>query len=210
MILTYKKCPNIKTAISLWQQSIKGNSSWNSNTNIREYIYHTNGVGNSAYKIAGCCGLNQEKAYVLGLLHDYGEFKEQKDRRQFHGTAGYDEMMQLGFDEVAKTCLSHSFFDGCVTPENYPSYPPECIQRAAQILANQPYDDYDRLIQLSDLMVKADKITTIDERLDFVATKYHVPAEKILFKKEKAYELKSYFDNLCKEDVYCILGLKND
>lgn len=168
-------------------------------------------VAENAKQIASkTSSLDPEKSYILGLLHDYGEFKEQKDRRQFHGTAGYDEMMQLGFDEVAKTCLSHSFFDGCVTPENYPSYPPECIQRAAQILANQPYDDYDRLIQLSDLMVKADKITTIDERLDFVATKYHVPAEKILFKKEKAYELKSYFDNLCKEDVYCILGLKND
>lgn len=176
-------------------------------TSRRHYLRVAENAKRIASKIPS---LNPEKAYILGLLHDYGEFKEQKDRRNFHGTAGYDEMMSLGFDEVARTCLSHSFFDDCITPENYSSYPADCILRAAEIISDNPFDDYDRLIQLSDLMVKSDQVTAIDERLDFVAAKYHVPADVISFKKERAHELKKYFDNLCGEDVYHILGLKND
>lgn len=155
--------------------------------------------------------LDPEKAYILGLLHDYGEYQEQKDRRFFHGTAGYDEMMYLGFDEVARTCLSHSFFDGLVTPENYSSYDASCIRRAAAILEKNPFDDYDRLIQISDLTATGDQTTDIEKRLNFISQKYNVPEEIIRNKKEKANELKTYFDKLCKEDVYHILGLiKND
>lgn len=154
--------------------------------------------------------LNPEKAYILGLLHDYGEYQEQKDRRFFHGTAGYDEMMYLGFDEVARTCLSHSFFDCCITPENYPSYDADCIRRAAEIIAQNPLDDYDRLIQISDLTVTGNEAANIEDRLNFIGRKYHVPEEIIRYKKEQANKLKAYFDKLCKKDVYQILGLKND
>ena len=154
--------------------------------------------------------LNSEKAYILGLLHDYGEYQEQKDRRLFHGTAGYDEMMYLGFDEVARTCLSHSFFDEQITPENYCSYDADCILRAAKIIAKNPFDDYDRLIQISDLSVAGWSATDIDKRLDFIAQKYHISAEIISYKRKQAHKLKSYFDKLCGEDVYHILGLKND
>lgn len=154
--------------------------------------------------------LNPEKAYILGLLHDYGEYLEQKDRRFFHGTAGYDEMMYLGFDEVARTCLSHSFFDGCITPENYPSYDADCIRRAAAIIAESPVDDYDRLIQISDLTVTGDQSTDIEARLNFIGQKYHVPEEIISFKKEQACKLKTYMDALCGTDIYQILRLSND
>ena len=69
-------------------------------TSRRHYLR----VAENAERIASKTpSLNPEKAYILGLPHDYGEFKEQKDRRNFHGTAGYDEMMSLGFDEVART-----------------------------------------------------------------------------------------------------------
>lgn len=154
--------------------------------------------------------LNPEKAYILGLLHDYGEYQEQKDRHLFHGTVGYDEMMYLGFDEVARTCISHSFFDEQIIPENYSSYDADCICRAAKIIAENPFDDYDRLIQISDLTAVAWHPTTIDERLDFVGQKYHIPAKFITHKKEQAYKLKCYIDKLCNKDVYCILGLNND
>ena len=151
--------------------------------------------------------LNPEKAYILGLLHDYGEYKTHRDNTLFHGTVGYDEMMKLGYDEVAKICLTHSFFCKHIYPEDYTAYPQKDILRAAEYIRNHPLDDYDKLIQISDLMVKTDKNTNIEERLDFVADKYHVPTEVINRKKQDALALKSYFDNLCGQDIYKIVGL---
>ena len=69
---------------------------------------HSRVVAHCAEKIAlGCKGMNLEKAYILGLLYDIG--------RKFgvsylkHVSDGYSYMMSLGYDEVARVCLTHSF-----------------------------------------------------------------------------------------------------
>ena len=85
--------PDITTAISLWQESISGNCSWNKEKS-REYIYHTNGVGDAAFKIAEHCGMNSEKAYALGLLHDYGKIQNEKESGIAHFIYGYNEMLK--------------------------------------------------------------------------------------------------------------------
>lgn len=172
---------------------------------------HYQRVAENAKKIAEHTKhLNPQKAYILGLLHDYGEVFEQRDNHLFHGTAGYDEMIYLGFDEVARTCLSHSFFEANILPENYASYNVDCIRRAAQIIAENPLDDYDRLVQISDLMAKGGQLAKIENRLDYIAQKYKVPADKIAHKKQKALALKTYFDKLCGKDIYKIVGIIND
>lgn len=49
----------------------------------------------------------EAKAYVLGLLHDVGR---KFGRCQLkHVYAGWQYMLQLGYDEVARICLTHSF-----------------------------------------------------------------------------------------------------
>jgi HD superfamily phosphodiesterase len=54
-----------------------------------------------------CEGLDYETAYILGLLHDIG--------RRFgvshfgHVVDGYRYMLQLGFYDAARICLTHSF-----------------------------------------------------------------------------------------------------
>lgn len=151
--------------------------------------------------------LNPEKAYILGLLHDYGECVVYGNNSLFHGTTGYDEMMKLGYDEVAKVCLTHSFFCEDIDPDEYLSYPRDEILRAADYIKKHPLDDYDKLIQVSDLMVKRDKNTNISDRLDFVAAKYHVSSDVIKRKKLSALNLKNYFDNLCGQDIYQIVGI---
>lgn len=68
---------------------------------------HSRVAASCAEKIAEKVGLDSEKAYVLGLLHDIG--------RRFgvyhfrHVVDGYNYMSKLGYDEVAKICLTHSF-----------------------------------------------------------------------------------------------------
>ena len=68
---------------------------------------HSRVAADCAYKIAKAAGMDAEKAYVMGLLHDIG--------RKFgvfhlpHIYHGYHYMMELGYEEVARTCLTHSF-----------------------------------------------------------------------------------------------------
>lgn len=54
-----------------------------------------------------CSDLDSNKAYILGLLHDIGRKFGVSHLR--HVSDGYSYMMSLGYDEVAKICLTHSF-----------------------------------------------------------------------------------------------------
>ena len=61
-----------------------------------------------AEKIAARCpGLDPDKAYVLGLLHDIGRWYG--DGHLCHVYYGWKYMTELGYDDVARICLTHSF-----------------------------------------------------------------------------------------------------
>ena len=69
---------------------------------------HSIVVAECAYKIASKCNdMDEEKAYILGLLHDIG--------RRFgvtyiaHVIDGYNFLMKFGYDEAARICITHSF-----------------------------------------------------------------------------------------------------
>ena len=168
---------------------------------------HYQNVAFVASTIAEYSHLDIEKSYILGLLHDYGEYIEKTVLHTFHGTAGYDEMLKLGFDEVARTCLSHSFFDSSFTPQDFPAYNQQEILRAASILKQQPFDDYDKLIHLADIMAPWDKIDTVENRIKMITDKYKLPPELSQKKLSEALELKDYFDKLCNKDIYTILDI---
>lgn len=168
---------------------------------------HYQNVGFIASKIAEQAGMDVQKAYVLGLLHDYGEYIEKTVPDTFHGTAGYDEMMTKGFDEVARTCLSHSFFNAEFKPKDFPAYNAKQIIRASKLLKQQAFDDYDYLIHLSDLMAPYQKIDTIENRIKMIKEKYHLTEEDATHKLKQAKQLKDYFDTKCQKDIYTILSL---
>ena len=140
---------------------------------------HYQNVAYVAATIAEHAGLNPQKAYILGLLHDFGEYIEKTVPNTFHGTAGYDEMMSKGFDEVARSCLSHSFFSADFTPKDFLSYNSEQIVRAAVLLKQQGFDDYDHLIHLADLMGAAQGIETLENRIQKLAIKYHLSDDDV-------------------------------
>ena len=72
---------------------------------------HSRTAAHCAECIAKASGgvLDPDKAYVLGLLHDIG--RRYGKRHLGHVSDGYSYMMRLGYDEVARVCLSHSFND---------------------------------------------------------------------------------------------------
>lgn len=71
------------------------------------WVEHVKNVASAAKIIAKNAGMDGEKAYVLGLLHDIGRRTGIAQVR--HIIDGYDYAVSKGWDEVARICLTHSF-----------------------------------------------------------------------------------------------------
>ena len=154
-----------------------------------------------AEKIAGKCGMNAEKAYILGLLHDIGRRYGKYHFRHISG--GYYYMKELGYDTAARICLTHSF-----PTHSFREYignfddTQEVTEELQSILAGICYDDYDSLIQLCDSLAGAEGVVSMEERMNDIKKRYGAyPVEK----KEANRQLKQYFDDKCGEDVYQVI-----
>ena len=200
--------PDIKTAISLWQESIHGNISWNTDVHSREYIFHTNGVGESALKIAGYCGLDSSKAYVLGLLHDYGKIQNEQQSGIAHFIYGYNAMKARGFDAIARVCITHSFPFNDIKFDDYKQYSIQDLQTAQSIIKNIEYDDYDRLIQLCDMFFEANNIVSYQQRLSCIRQRYNLSPQQTTTLEKGVEQNKAYFDAKCGCDIYKIINVR--
>ena len=162
---------------------------------------HSRNVAMCAERIAQAAGMNAEKAYVLGLLHDIG--------RKFgiyhipHVYNGYHYMMELGYEDVARICLTHSFS----TPD-FRTYigkfdlEEEKLLEMKALLAELVYDDYDRLMQLCDALAMPEGVVDIETRMLDVKTRYgHYPQKKW----DNNMWLKAYFDKKAGKDIYEIV-----
>ena len=170
-------------------------------------IAHYRDVARCAQILAKRLSLDEEKAYILGFLHDYGEFIERSFADTFHGTAGYDIMMQKGYDEVARVCLTHSFWEGIYDPNHF-TYCKKEVARAEELIKKLQLDEYDYLIQMSDLLCCEYKFVTVEERLNYIIKTYNVPVEDALIKRQKAKKIKQEFDKKCGMDIYKLLEIK--
>lgn len=169
---------------------------------------HSMAVATNAMTIASRLPhLNPRKAYILGLLHDYGERYSRRQKGAFHGTSGYDALMELGYPEAARICLTHSFPNPDINPSEY-TYPIAAITRAKELISNIVYDDYDRLIQYSDLLVCIYRTVSIAERTSFIQKKYNVSDAAIARLTNEGLKLKDYFDAKCGCNTYDLLGIK--
>lgn len=144
-----------------------------------------------AYKIAKCCSdMDEEKAYILGLLHDIG--------RRFgvthlkHVIDGYRFFMEMGYDEAARACLTHSFsmktLDEYIGKRDVSGEESDLIRR---LLAEYEYNDYDRLVQLCDSIAMPDGPVDIEIRMQDVKDRY---GEYPIDKWNKNIELQGYFE----------------
>ena len=125
-----------------------------------------------AEKIAQACpGMDAEKAWVLGMLHDIG--RKFGVKHLGHVYDGWRYMMQSGYDEAARICLTHSFNEGKL--ESYIGkfdITEEETKELRQALAQTSFDDYDRLIQLCDSIAGAEGVVNIEDRMNDVKRRY--------------------------------------
>lgn len=166
------------------------------------WVNHSKITAWCAEQIAGACaGMDSEKAYIIGLLHDIG--RKFGVRHMGHVYDGYHYMLELGYDEAAKICLTHSF-----SIQNIHDYigrfdiSDDEVKELEDVLAATEYDDYDRLIQLCDSMAGAEGVMTMEDRMSDVARRYgNYPQEKW----DKNMALKDYFSTKAGRDIYEIV-----
>ncbi len=166
------------------------------------WVNHSRVAAHCAEEIAEKCeDIDPEKAYIVGLLHDIG--RKFGTRHLGHVSDGYTYMMSLGYDEVARVCLTHSFNDQVMedyigkkdtTDAEY-----EQIQNALHEIS---MDEYDRLIQLCDAIAGADGVLDITERMADVRRRYgSYPTQKW----NQNLLLKKYFEEKAGDEIYNIV-----
>jgi len=166
------------------------------------WVNHSLVAAHCAEKIAvQCKDLDPEKAYILGLLHDIG--RKFGVRHLGHVSDGYRYMMELGYDEAAKICLTHSFNNQMV--EEYIGRfdtTEEELQMIRRELAAVKYDEYDRLIQLCDALAGAEGVLNMEDRMEDVKRRYGAyPQDKW----ERNLALRQHFEEKAGRDIYSVV-----
>ena len=160
---------------------------------------HSRCVAHCAEEIAKRCGMDVDKAYVFGLLHDIG--------RRFgvtylrHVYDGYNYLMSLGYDEAARICLTHSF----ELNDDLSDYVGEFDMTDEELadlkakLAEKEMDEYDKLIHLCDACGAGTGVLLIEERMGDVKKRYGDYPER---KWNYNFILKDYFEKKMGMDLY--------
>ena len=183
------KFPDLVTAEKLWHAVILNRLSKPYPFKDRDaYAFHTRNVARFAKIIAEriqC--LNPEKAYILGLLHDYGKRINEREENRFHGR--------------------HTFHVKNFSSDEY-NYPESWLIWAKEKLLNIEYDDYDRLIQFCDMLTEDFNFVTIEQRAEGITRRYHLSTAQKQNLIRDALPLKRHFDDLCGTNVYDLLEIK--
>lgn len=168
------------------------------------WIEHSIYTGKAAKNIAKCHPrLDPETAYVFGCLHDIG--------RRFgashikHVIDGYKFMNELGYPNIAKICLTHSF---PIKHMNAYFGEKDCSKQdldfLADFLSKAKYSEYDLLIQLCDALATSDGFCLIEKRLIDVVLRNGL-AELTIPKWQKIFEIKQNIEKAIRSSIYKVL-----
>lgn len=190
------KIPNRREAEDILKQASK--------LNPGPWVNHSMYVGKAAELIAKYDEeLDEDIAYVIGLLHDIGRIKGRHYVR--HSIDGYNYAMEKGYDMIARISITHTFLcnnidDICgemdFTEEEY--------NFVKDYLKKVELTPYDKLIQLCDVIALPSGVCLIEKRMVDVVMRYGF-TEYTLEKWKKTFEIKDYFEMRLGKSIYSIL-----
>ena len=166
------------------------------------WVKHSMNAGLAARNIAEKLpGMDSDKAYILGLLHDIGRRVGIVDIPT-HIYEGYKYCMSKGWDEAAKICMTHSYL---LMKDEF-CYEPETEQEKAikSFIMGCKADDYDRLIQLCDSLAVDYGFVILEKRFVDVTRRYGI-MEGYIKGWEVAFGIKEYFEQKTGCSVYDLL-----
>ncbi len=201
--------PSLEQAYKIWREGYEYRCATTCFETKDEYIFHTKGVAEAARIIAMATNdMDVEKAYILGLLHDYGKKYDERKEKIFHGRRGYEELKAMGYTTSARICLTHTFPCKEFKNEDYISYPSSCLSWVHEELATIEYDDYDRLIQLCDMFFEGMQKVDFKSRFKGIIGRYNLPERLFDILMKNALSLRSYFENKTEQDIYQLLNIR--
>ena len=166
------------------------------------WVNHSLNVGVAARNIAERIpGMDAQKAYIVGLLHDIGRRVGVVDIPT-HVYEGFRYCMGKGWDEAARICMTHSYLrmreEFCYAPET------ETEKAIRDYITNCEADDYDRLIQLCDSLAVDYGFVILEKRFVDVTRRYGI-MEGYIKGWEVAFEIKESFESRMGCSVYDVL-----
>ena len=163
-----------------------------------KWILHSIYVGLAAKRIAHELDLDEDYALTIGYMHDIGR----SIRHIGHPIEGYKYLVNLGYPDVARYSLTHSFVNNIIYntagggPNDQESY--TFIQN---YLDSIEVNIYDNIIQLCDLFCLETGFTTFEKRiLDITNRKGVYPNSKEHFK--SIMELKENIETMMGKMIY--------
>ena len=198
--ITKVKIPTLQQAKIMLEESEK--------LNPGPWVDHSINVARAAKAIASLHPeLDADNAYIVGYLHDIGRRVGTTDMRQDmrHILDGYTYLNDLGFEDAARICLTHSF---PIQNINMIAGVWDCTQEEKQFVATYleqiEYTVYDRLIQLCDALALASGFCLIDKRLIDVSLRRGV--DEFTVPRWKGYfALQAEFDEAIGQSIYSVL-----
>lgn len=174
------------------------------------WIGHSRSAGMAAFLLAKKIpSLDAELARSYGLLHDIGRAFGGPSMKIDHIFKGYRFLMDEGYPEAARICLTHSFpvqdiksvtgIWDC-TREDY-----DFLERYLQTIAYTPYD---RLIQFCDNIALPEGIVLLEKRLVDIVRRYGLDAENLPARWESLFAIKEELETAMGCSVEEVLGLK--
>ena len=168
------------------------------------WVEHCINAGLAARNIAKeCDDLDENKVQAYAMIHDIGRRFGRTGMR--HALDGYKYLMELGYEDAARICLTHShptgdMMDGC---GEWDCNKDE-IEFVRKFLSEKRFDDYDLLCQLADALALDDGFLLIEKRLVGVSMR-HGFNEYTLKKWKKIFENKEYFEKKIGKSIYDVL-----
>lgn len=171
--------------------------------NPGRWVDHCRFCGEAARNIAEAAGLDGDKAYVLGTLHDIGRRVGFVGIR--HILEGYNYAMEKGWDDVARISMTHSF------AQNKPLINPSMMdltneehEFVTEYLAGIEYDDYDILMHLCDNIALHSGYVLMEKRMIDISIRHGVHSGTVK-RWEKLFEIKNYFEKKMGKSIYSVL-----
>lgn len=144
-----------------------------------------------------------DHVYVMGLMHDIG--RRAGIKGILHIFDGYDYMMNIGQEEIAHICLTHSF---PLKDVNTFSGKYDCSLEQKKFLQefldHKEYNNYDILIQLCDAISLPNGACIMEKRFVDVALR-HGLSDFTIAKWKAFMNAKKHFDELCDCNIYTLL-----
>lgn len=159
------------------------------------WVGHSIHVAQAAEMIAFKSGMNSELAFTMGLLHDIG--RRNGIHKIRHSIDGFRFLQNEGYLDHARVCITHCYtikdLNSFAHVDDYSDEEREFVQN---YISDVEYNDYDKLIQLSDFLGLPDRMCSVEDRIEDVISRTENPTDQYLRNVYAKRELQTYFDSM--------------